>query len=1102
MRQIQVLWIGCALWAVAALGASSVCSGQVGPDVIVGDLSAVANWGTDAGSGIYAYSIGTTSCNAGDEELLWISSTNQHPVIGQSIYRYMDGKFEHLGQSWLKHGFFALQGGLCGSCSPSSTGGSALGVGCSDPYTAGRNGSQGNLGPKSEVNAATGFFSYPPSNPPYSGQIGRRVQVHESDLDPALNPGAQYYGEAQYVAPDDALAGNGANNASWRPLNFDSSDYDMSTTSSTRREDPAIYAWQEIDPMVTILASDIPGDGRVLLGYRVTDNGDGTWHYEYAVHNINSHRSIRSFSLPLDSSVGLGSVDFNDVDYHSNEPYSGTDWSFNNTGSVASWSTDTFATNQNANAIRWGTLYNFRFDANTPPQSDTITLGLFRPGTPSTVSFTAMVPSPGGGLAGPTGLSCTELNSDVSLSWTNGDSYDSIQITREGTVVATLPGSATSYDESGVPVGTYTYLVRGFSSGDASPSAFCALDVLGLPAPQNLTCSETGGDVSLSWTNSFGYDQVRVRRDGTQIALLSGSATSYMDTGLSNGSYEYSITGIEGGSESTPTECQVFVFGGPSSGLVLVWDGPGAAGSDGVAAALTALGFTVITTSNLGSEALATYDAVFCCLGIFPNNHQMSDPEGTQLSTYITAGGRVYIEGGDIWGYDSETALDAVDGINGTADGSSDLFNIIGRDAGNGANLSSMGSLTYSGENNWIDHLSPDESASGVIWDNDDNSDQVGIAYLPGTQGPVIGCSFQFEGIGNATDQQTVMQIYVDVFGIGQTPITPVSALSCQVTGGDVDLDWTNGESYDNVRVERNGTQIALLAGSATSYTDDPGAGMHSYAVYGVVGGEDSASTTCSVGVTPIAPFAMSCTGGVGVANLSWTNGDTYGSVVVRRDGSVIATLAGSATSYSHNPAPAGDANYSVEGLVDGLVSLTDGCSTSVTPGAPTGLSCVTNSSGVDLVWSNPQTFDSISVTRNGAVIATLGGGATSYSDAIITAGSYTYQVTGEVDGIDSASAGCSVDVIQGGFVRGEVNGDGSVNLADAVTLAIYLFESGAEPSCLDGCDTNDDGQLNLADVTSLLDFVFMGGSNPAAPFPACGVDPTSDALSCGTTCP
>jgi hypothetical protein len=33
------------------------------------------------------------------------------------------------------------------------------------------------------------------------------------------------------------------------------------------------------------------------------------------------------------------------------------------------WETETFAQNQNANAIPSGTLYNFRFDAEQPPQT-------------------------------------------------------------------------------------------------------------------------------------------------------------------------------------------------------------------------------------------------------------------------------------------------------------------------------------------------------------------------------------------------------------------------------------------------------------------------------------------------------------------------------------------------------------------------------------------------------------------------------------------------------------------------------------------------------------------------------------------------------------
>ena len=56
------------------------------------------------------------------------------------------------------------------------------------------------------------------------------------------------------------------------------------------------------------------------------------------------------------------------------------------------WSSETFAQNQNANAIRWGTLYNFRFDSNKPPQAASATLGFFKTGSPITVSIQAPTP--------------------------------------------------------------------------------------------------------------------------------------------------------------------------------------------------------------------------------------------------------------------------------------------------------------------------------------------------------------------------------------------------------------------------------------------------------------------------------------------------------------------------------------------------------------------------------------------------------------------------------------------------------------------------------------------------------------------------------------
>ena len=69
--------------------------------------------------------------------------------------------------------------------------------------------------------------------------------------------------------------------------------------------------------------------------------------------------------------------------------YSNAPWTSNQTSSALSWSSETFAQNQNANAIRWGTLYNFRFDSNRPPQAASATIGFFKTGAPITVAIQA-----------------------------------------------------------------------------------------------------------------------------------------------------------------------------------------------------------------------------------------------------------------------------------------------------------------------------------------------------------------------------------------------------------------------------------------------------------------------------------------------------------------------------------------------------------------------------------------------------------------------------------------------------------------------------------------------------------------------------------------
>lgn len=365
--------LGLALLLAGALAPASL--GQA--DVIVGDLHDVASYGSNGQ--IAAFSVGTTSCNIGTQNLKWIASTNEHPVIGLNMYRVMDGRVDQIGMSWLKHGFTALTQSLCGSCN--GVGGSQLGVGCSDPYGAGLNGSQSSLGPRSEVNAATGFFLYPPQHmPSYPTTIGRRIQVAHADLDPALNPGARYFVEGQYVTPDDAQAGNGWNNASYREVTVtpNGGSYTISLAGATQRTKPAFQAWQDIDSRVVVQTIDVPGDGRLHIGLRAIDLLNGRYRFEYAVHNLNSDRSVRRFTVPMPGGSTITNLRFHDVDHHSNEVFQTVDWTGSVIGGAASWETLNYVTNPNANAIRWGTTYSFSFEADAIPVS--CELELFKPG--------------------------------------------------------------------------------------------------------------------------------------------------------------------------------------------------------------------------------------------------------------------------------------------------------------------------------------------------------------------------------------------------------------------------------------------------------------------------------------------------------------------------------------------------------------------------------------------------------------------------------------------------------------------------------------------------------------------------------------------------
>ncbi|MCG8408509.1 MAG: hypothetical protein MI923_25185 [Phycisphaerales bacterium] len=370
------------------------CGSSNGADVVYSNCQGIENWG--AIGGIRGYSLGTYTCNIGDVNLQWGGVT---PLFGMNAYR-MDldtGRLEQIGMSWLKNGTTAAAGSGCGlPCS--GQGGSVLGAGCLDVYGPFYNGGHSRFGPRSDVNAFTG--DYPGPSGGSGNAIYKRLQIREADLD---HSNALYFLEGVYVAPDDAANGNAMNNASYQRFVV-GNNFDLTPTDAMQQGIGAIFAWQDHggglnvpDASVEIVNADVPNEGRFHVASKVTDLGGGQWRYDYAIFNLNSHRSAGSVKVPIAAGTNVTNIGFHDVDYHSGEPFDNTDWNNAVNPTSVIWSSpQSFAQNPNSNALRFGTMYNFSFDADKAPAQGIMTIGLFRPGSPTDVFVDVPLPLGGG----------------------------------------------------------------------------------------------------------------------------------------------------------------------------------------------------------------------------------------------------------------------------------------------------------------------------------------------------------------------------------------------------------------------------------------------------------------------------------------------------------------------------------------------------------------------------------------------------------------------------------------------------------------------------------------------------------------------------------
>jgi len=90
---------------------------------------------------------------------------------------------------------------------------------------------------------------------------------------------------------------------------------------------------------------------------------------------------------------------------------------------------------------------------------------------------------------------------------------------------------------------------------------------------------------------------------------------------------------------------------------------------------------------------------------------------------------------------------------------------------------------------------------------------------------------------------------------------------------------------------------------------------------------------------------------------------------------------------------------------------------------------------------------------------------------------------------IDYIRFGDCTGIIDDGplFIRGDSDGNGGLELTDAVFLLNFLFLGGPPPLCAAAANSNGEGAPGLTSAIYVLNFLFLGGPQPPAPYPDCG---------------
>lgn len=341
---------------------------------------------------------------------------DQHPYLIWNLYRIVDGQLEQIAASGVKHAWLTTNGG----CS-APFGGHILSPNCSDTYGTGNNDAPDDLGPRTEILPASGWFGRcgsifdtncdGASNSVSSNGYRDRLVVRESQLSV---PGASYYSDSWYIVQDDINIYNtmmhktiapAAGSSAWTP-----------GAQGANVLGPLINAWVDpaANPTRNVEIDDQEGHVRIAVKTKALAScpaGSGLsgtcYRYDYAVHNFDfaraktegtppnlrvlSNLGFDSFTIPVGSApVHIDPANhFADIDINA-----ANNWTASSTGGSVTWTAPA------GNELNWGTLYRFSLVTNVAPDPGRVAavgLRVADSSSPDVLQATMMVPGVAGG---------------------------------------------------------------------------------------------------------------------------------------------------------------------------------------------------------------------------------------------------------------------------------------------------------------------------------------------------------------------------------------------------------------------------------------------------------------------------------------------------------------------------------------------------------------------------------------------------------------------------------------------------------------------------------------------------------------------------------